>query len=134
MMTPGGEVIEGLVLCLVGDHRLAVRAREVTAFEAAGPEAPYAGARFTPSAAAPPGARLLRHEQVRLAVDSVEVLADRFHALSVPPVLSGACGGALSGFVEAGGVLWPVVSLAPFAAALDGPDAGARPAPGERTP
>lgn len=116
VLTPGGAFIEGLVLCRVGDDRLAVPAREVTAFEAAEPNARYAGARFSPGAQPPAEARLLCNAQARLAVDSVQVHAERYAVLSVPPVLAGACGGALTGFVEAGGLLWPVVSLARFTA------------------
>lgn len=116
VLTPGGEVIEGLVLCRVGGDRLAVCASEVAAFEAATSSAFYAGTRFTPDARAPEEARLLRHELVALVVDSVEVHAERYPLLAVPPALSSSCGGALTGFVEAGGLLWPVVSLARFAA------------------
>lgn len=110
------EVIEGLVLCRVGADRLAVRAHEVTAFDVADPHARYAGAGFDPAALAPLDARLLRHHHTALAVDSVEVHSERLKLLSVPPVLRAAWGGALFGFVEAGGLLWPVVSLERFAA------------------
>lgn len=107
----GGELIEGLVLCRVGDDRLAVRASEVTAFEPPAPGVPYAGAAF--SAAAPPPAqpRVLRAGPALLAVDSVEVFADRVPLLGVPPVLRTTWGGAVTGFVEAQGQLWPLVSL-----------------------
>lgn len=105
------EVIEGLVLCRVGADRLAVRAHEVTAFELPGPHARYAGAGFTPGAIAPADGKLLRHHDTGLVVDSVEVHSERLELLAVPLVLQ-ARGGALSGFVEAGGLLWPVLSLA----------------------
>lgn len=110
-MTTGAEGIEGLVLCRVGADRLAVRAHEVTAFEVPGPHARYAGAGFTPGAVAPADARLLRHHDTGLVVDSVEVHSERLQLLEVPVVLRAAWGGALSGFVEAGGLLWPVLCL-----------------------
>lgn len=108
----GPERIEGLVLCRVGGHRLAVRASEVTSVDAAEPSAPYAGTGFSPAAVAPPDARLLRHHHQRLAVDGLEVHAEPLALLPVPLVLKAAWGGALTGFVEAGGLLWPLVSLA----------------------
>lgn len=112
MKTVGDEVIEGLVLCRVGADRLAVRACEVTAFEVPHGSAPYAGADFTPGAMAPADGKLLRHHHTSMVVDSVEVHSERLPLLAVPTVLRQAVwGGALSGFVQAGGLLWPVLSL-----------------------
>jgi hypothetical protein len=99
------------VLCRVGADRLAVRAAEVTAFEVPGPGAPYAGVGFGTGSVAPVEARLLRHHSAALVVDSVEVHPERLTLLAVPAVLVSAWGGALAGFVEAGGLLWPVLSL-----------------------
>jgi hypothetical protein len=123
---PSGEGVEGLVLCRVGADRLAVRAHEITAFEVSDPTAPYAGAGFEPGSLAPADGKLLRHHQTALVVDSVEVHSERLPLLSVPPVLREAWGGALSGFVETGGLLWPVLSLERFAR---NPAAGAPPTP-----
>lgn len=120
MTNVGAEVIEGLVLCRVGADRLAVRAREVTAFEVAPPGAPYAGTGFMAGSVAPVDARLLRHHHAVLAVDSVEVHPERLRLLPVPAVLCAAWGGALAGFVEASGLLWPVLSLERFAATTGG--------------
>ena len=112
MKTVGDEVVEGLVLCRVGVDRLAVRAREVTAFEVPRGNAPYAGADFTPGATAPADGKLLRHHDSSLVVDSVEVHSERLPLLAVPAVLRDSTWGrALCGFVEAGGLLWPVLSL-----------------------
>lgn len=108
-MTP--ETLEGVVLCHAGPHRLAVRARDVTdvgAFDAA---APYAGAGFDSQAVAPQTARVLRHHGRSLAVDSVEVHAEPLRVLQTPAVLARAWGGALAGFVEISGRLWPLISL-----------------------
>lgn len=111
-MTPAAEVIEGVVLCQVGAHRLAVRAQEVSSFDDADAHAPYAGHGFDSSAVRPQHARLLRHHGAGLVVDAVEVHAERLTLLPVPRVLAAVWGGALSGFVEVAGVLWPLVSLA----------------------
>ncbi len=122
-MTTASEVIEGLVLCRVGVDRLAVRAQEVTAFELPQPGAPYAGVGFEAGALAPLDGKSLRHHHTSLVVDSVEVHAERLKLLAVPPVLRLAWGGALSGFVETGGLLWPVLSLERFAAHTVSPEA-----------
>jgi len=115
MTTDAGDVIEGVVLCRVGADRLAVRAHEVTAFEIADADAPYAGTGFDPAAKSPLDARLLRSPTGGLAVDSLEVHTERVRLMPVPDVLARAWGGALAGFVEAGGALWPVVTLARLA-------------------
>lgn len=105
------ETLEGVVLCHAGVHRLAVRAREVTDFGAFDAAAPYAGTGFDPSAVAPQTARVLRHHGRALAVDSVEVHAEPLQVLRTPAVLERVWGGALAGFVEIAGRLWPLVSL-----------------------
>lgn len=111
--TPGPtrNLIEGLVLCRVGADRLAVRASEVTAFELPTPGARYAGTGFTPGVLAPLESKQLRHHGAALVVDSVEVHSERLSLLPVPAVLTAVWGGALAGFVEAGGLLWPLLSL-----------------------
>jgi len=108
------DQIEGLVLCRVGEDRLAVRAREISSFDVPQPGAPYAGEGFSPGARAPADAKLLRHHDTSLVVDTVEVHAERLRLLAVPAVLARAWGGALAGFVETGGLLWPVLSLERF--------------------
>ncbi len=119
-MTFGAEVIEGVVLCQVGAHRLAVRAGEVTSFADADGSAPYAGVGFDVTAVSPQHARLLRHHGAGLVVDSVEVNAERLRLMPVPPLLTSLWGGALAGFIEVSGHLWPLVSLARLTA---GPEA-----------
>lgn len=114
------EEIEGLVLCRVGADRLAVRAQEISSFEVPHPGAWYAGEGFSPGAQAPAEARSLRHHGTALVVDTVEVHAERLPLLAVPAVLARAWGGALAGFVETGGLLWPVLSLERFAQRPEG--------------
>lgn len=111
MTTEGADVIEGVVLCRVGGDRLAVRALEVRAFEPADGTARYAGTGFDPRAVPPLDARLLRSDGQSLAVDSVEVFAEPLRLLPVPRVLARAWGGSLTGFIEASGALWPLISL-----------------------
>ena len=122
MTTEGAEVIEGLVLCRVGADRLAIRAHEITAFELAHGGSRYAGEGFSAGAIAPADAKLLRHHDMGLVVDSVEVHSERLQLLAVPTVLRvdarKAWGAALAGFVEAGGLLWPVLSLARLGAVV----------------
>lgn len=113
------EEIEGLVLCRVGEDRLAVRAREISSFDVPHEGALYAGEGFSRGARAPAEARLLRHHDTALVVDTVEVHSERLPLLAVPAVLARAWGGALSGFVETGGLLWPVLSLERFAASAE---------------
>ncbi|MBL8911733.1 MAG: hypothetical protein JNM17_13660 [Archangium sp.] len=103
--------ISGLVLCHAGGQRLAIPAQEVDAFEPAGEAARYAGAAFESDARAPADAKVLRHRELTLSVDRVEVFATPVPRLAVPSALSSSWGGALVCFVECAGELWPVVSL-----------------------
>ncbi|MGV3624881.1 MAG: hypothetical protein ACO1OB_28940 [Archangium sp.] len=105
------ELIEGVVLCQVAGHRLAVRAQEVSSFDEGELGAPYAGHGFDASSVMPEGARLLRHHGNGLVVDSVEVHAERLELLPVPRVISNVWGGALAGFIQVAGQLWPLVAL-----------------------
>jgi hypothetical protein len=111
MQTDAHEIIEGVVLCRVGGDRLAVRAHEVVSFEVAAPGSPYAGTGFDAGARAPSDAKLLRTPTGSVAVDSLEVSTERVRLLPVPRIVSATWGGALAGFVETAGALWPVVSL-----------------------
>lgn len=115
-----GRRVEGLVLCRVGEHRLAVLASEVAGIDEATAGAPYAGVSFSGRAAAPSGARLLRDPRGGVLVDALEVHSEPLDLLSVPFVLSRLMGGALTGFVTAGEALWPVVSLPGLASFLEG--------------
>ncbi len=115
----GDRTVEGLVLCRVGEHRLAVLPDDVTAIEEAHGEAPYAGRCFSKKGRAPAGARLLRDERAGVLVDALEVHAERLTLFAVPAALRPLMGGALAGFVEAAGGLWPVVSFGPFARYLE---------------
>lgn len=117
----GDRTVEGLVLCRVGEHRVAVLPDDVSAIEEAHGQAPYAGRSFSKKGRAPAGARLLRDERGGVLVDALEVCSERLTLFAVPAALSPIMGGALAGFAEAAGALWPVVSFRPFARYLEAP-------------
>jgi hypothetical protein len=123
-MSATETVVEGVVLCRVGGDRLAVLAGDVVGVELADAKCPYAGRLFDGAASSPADARLLRHELSGLVVDALEVHPERIPMLSVPPVLKFMVGGALMGFVLAGGALWPVVSLPALSRHLSATPAG----------
>jgi hypothetical protein len=117
-MTQGEHQVEGVVLCRVGPHRLAVLAGEIGVVELPSGDAPYAGRLFDAGASSPAEARLLRHETSSMVVDTLEVHGERLVLFPVPKVLGLLVGGALRGFVLAQGALWPVVSLPALSAHL----------------
>lgn len=123
-MTGQAQTVQGVVLCRVGAFRLAVMADDVVGVEASGSGARYAGSLFDAAARPPEDARLLRHAATGLAVDALEVHAERLPLYPVPAVLARLVGGALRGFVVTGDALWPVVSLPAAAAHLDEPGEG----------
>jgi len=111
-------VVQGLVLCRVGDERVAVPAAQVQSIGDARPTLPYAGLGFGGGRSAPEGARALMHATGAVVVDAIEVASDPFPLLPVPPMVRPLFGGALEGFVQAGDTLWPVLTLARFTDAL----------------
>jgi hypothetical protein len=117
-MSEAAHQVEGVVLCRVGVHRLAVLAGEVGVVELPSSDSPYAGRLFDAAASSPADARLLRHETAAMVVDTLEVHAERLSLFPVPTLLGRVVGGALRGFVLAQGALWPVVSLPALAAHL----------------
>jgi hypothetical protein len=101
--------VDGVVLCRVGGARLAVPCDEVDAIADADAEAIDAGRAFG-EGLGPPG-RAVQSAGQLLKVDSVDVVATPgVSVLPVPRALSGVVGGALVGFVELSGQLWPLVS------------------------
>ncbi|MEW5740321.1 MAG: hypothetical protein AB1938_15440 [Myxococcota bacterium] len=110
-MSATDTVVEGVVLCRVGGDRLAVLPSDVVGVELPDAKCPYAGSLFDGTTPSPADARLLRHELSGLVVDALEVHAEPLSLMRVPPALRWVVGGALMGFVQVGGSLWPVVSL-----------------------
>jgi hypothetical protein len=102
-------VVDGVVLCRVGGARLALSCHEVE-HVAELPQGPIELA-VAFGEPAPAEGRALCAAGRFLRVESVDVLATPGLAvLPVPAALSGLAGGALTGFVELAGQLWPLAS------------------------
>jgi hypothetical protein len=102
--------LDGVALCRVGDARLAFPCAEIDAIAPASPEALDAAVAFGARLAGE--GRALAHQGRLLKVDSVDVLATTaLPVLPVPLAAAGTAGGALEGFVQLAGVLWPLVSV-----------------------
>ena len=107
--------LEGLVLCRVGEHRLAFPAAGVVQISdwALG-DFPAAHARSAFSLP-PANGRCVEDGRGGLVVDSLEIATDPLPLMPVPAMLLGAVGGALRGFVVLSGELCPVLALTDFA-------------------
>jgi hypothetical protein len=109
-----GELL-GLVLCRVGEHRLAFPANgvvQISDWALGGIPTPHARAAFS----LPPGnGRCLEDGRGGLVVDSLEIATDPLPLLPVPAMLLGAAGGALRGFILLSGELCPVLAVSEFA-------------------
>jgi hypothetical protein len=109
------EEIEGLVVCRVGDHRLAFPATAVgtiATWDVGDAPAPMARQAFSLPQA--PG-KMLVHGGFSLVVDALEIVTDRTALMPVPALMLGAVGGALRGFVSVSNALMPLLGLAEFA-------------------
>lgn len=103
-------LVEGVVLCRVGEARLAVPCGEVDAIAPLDGPAWDVGLAFGSAAGAVEGKALQCFGQL-MRVDSVDVLTTpELTVLPVPSLLTGVADGALTGFVELLGALWPLVS------------------------
>ena len=103
-----------MVVCRVGDHRLAFPAAAVgniAAWSVGDVPAPMARKAYQlPSAAG----KMLVHGGFSVVVDTLEIVTDRVRMLPVPSLLIGEAGGALRGFVTNGDALMPLFGLAEF--------------------
>lgn len=114
------DEIEGLVVCRVGDHRLAFPASAVgniAQWEVTDAPAPMAREVF---GLPPASGKLLVYGGFAVVVDGLEVVAERAKLLPVPAMLLGAVGGALRGFVQQANVLIPLLGLAEFSRFVTG--------------
>jgi hypothetical protein len=113
-VNPAHDHVEGLVVCRVGDHRLAFPASTVVRIiEWNVGDAPAVHARTAFSL--PTGAgRLVEEQDGSLVVDSLEIATEAVKLLPVPAILLGEVGGALRGFIELSGALCPVLSVGDF--------------------
>lgn len=110
--------IEGLVVCRVGDERLAFRAAsvgQIADWAVGDVPSPHARAAF---ALPPANGRRLEDRGHTLVVDSLEIASDAVPLMPVPTMLLGAVGGALHGFVVLSGQLYPLLGIPEFAAWL----------------
>ena len=109
------EELQGLVVCRVGEHRLAFPASNVARISdwaIGGVPTPQARAAF---ALPPQGGRCVEGGEGGLIVDSLEIATDAVRLLAVPAMLLGAVGGSLRGFVELPCELCPVLAVSEFA-------------------
>lgn len=110
-----GAELEGLVLCRVGEHRLAFPASKVVQISdwaIGGIATPTARAAFSLPAI---NGRRVEDGLTGLIVDSVEIGVDAFELLPVPVILQGSAGGSLRGFIVLAGALCPVLAVTEFA-------------------
>lgn len=102
--------IAGVVLCRVGEARLAADCAEIDAIVESSGDGLSAALAF--GAGGDPRPRALQVRGRLLGVDSVDVVeTPGLLVLSVPPLLQSAAGGAMTGFIEWSGALWPLVSV-----------------------
>jgi hypothetical protein len=102
----------GVLLCRVGNGRLAFAAQEVDTIASA----PAAGAPACSARQAfgeSPGATrlLLAPSGEAVGVDMLEIEAESHPLLPVPVLLRPMAGGCLRGFIQVRGALWPLVGL-----------------------
>lgn len=109
--------LSGVLLCQVGDRRLAVPAHEITAIEPRplpGRDSAYARRAFgLPDL---DGRVVITAAGQALVVDSLEVLQAAVALLPPPPSVQVGCAHSIEGFIEARDQLWPVVTVPRFAA------------------
>lgn len=110
-----GAQLEGLVLCRVGEHRIAFSAAsvvQISDWAIGGHAAPHARAAFS---LPPINGRCVEDGSGGLVVDSLEIATEPVPLLPVPAMLLGAVGGALRGFILLSGELCPVLAVTEFA-------------------
>ncbi|RKG72392.1 protein CrdC [Corallococcus terminator] len=115
---PRAARVEGTLLCHVGPHRLAFEANEVASIAAPGDTWVSARRAFREASGAQRVLVTLTGEAV--GVDGLEIDAEVLSVLPPSPVVAGASGGSLRGFVLTRGVLWPLVHLDGFERYLRG--------------
>lgn len=109
--------LSGVLLCHVGDRRLAVPAQEIAAIEPRPlPGRNNAFARRAFGLPDQPGRVVITARGEALVVDSLEVLQSSIALLPAPPSVQQSSGNSIEGFIEARGSLWPVITVPRFAA------------------
>ncbi|WP_375743892.1 protein CrdC [Corallococcus interemptor] len=118
-MPPAGRV-EGTLLCHVGPHRIAFEAGEVASIAA--PDAGTVSAHRAFLGGGGAQRVLVTATGETVGVDGLEIDSEVLSVLPPSPVVAGASGGSLRGFVLTRGVLWPLLSLDAFQRYLRGLD------------
>ncbi|MGE6757274.1 protein CrdC [Corallococcus interemptor] len=118
-MPPSGRV-EGTLLCHVGPHRIAFEAGEVASIAAPDTGTVSAHRAFRGDG----GAQrvLVTSTGETVGVDGLEIDSEVLSVLPPSPLVAGASGGSLRGFVITRGVLWPLLRLEAFQHYLRGLD------------
>ncbi len=118
-LAAAASAVSGVLLCRVGEHRLAFPAQDVATVEPRGSEAfPVARRAFgLPDQA---GRVLIANGGEAVMVDRLEVFQGQLPVLALPPAMRGQAGSSLAGFVLAREQLWPLLRLAAFSRFLDG--------------
>ncbi|MER2565647.1 MAG: hypothetical protein ABTQ32_33300 [Myxococcaceae bacterium] len=102
--------VDGVVLCVVSGARLAVSADQVDAIAPAEGPVWDAGVAFGETSS--PSGRALQCLGRLIRFDTIDVVATTgLEVLPVPAALVNTAHGALTGFVELSGALWPLVAL-----------------------
>lgn len=110
--------VDGVVLCHAGQGRLAVDCAEIDAIAASDASGWNLTSLFGDQPSSP--AKALQCSGQLLNVDSVDVVAaPGLPVLPVPHALAQTTGGALRGFVQLAGTLWPLVAVGPLLDHLD---------------
>jgi hypothetical protein len=111
-----GSRIAGMLLCQAGAERVAFSAHEVATIESPSTFGGYAGsARQAYEGGDARAERILVSATGEaVGVDTLEIDAESLSVLPAPALLGRVAGGSLRGFVQARGMLWPLMSLVDF--------------------
>jgi len=108
------QVVDGLLLCRSGGHRLAFPASQVVAVEAYDPVLQAPDARLAFSLEAGRGRILIAESGEAVIVDEVQVHQETVPLLPPPSIAGAVATTWLQGFIHAREQLWPVLDLPGF--------------------
>src|SRR4051812_43082303 len=101
--------LRGVILCRVGEHRLAFSALDITSVErVAETDGRYMDARAAFHSQAGQGRALLGDLGASVVVDTMEIHQEGLSMMAVPGILQTSLGESLFGFVTLKDQLWPV--------------------------
>jgi hypothetical protein len=112
--------ITGTLLCRAGEGRVAFAAQEVASIESAETFGARAGSACQAFDEASCFERILvAATGEAVGVNALEIDAEPQSVLAPPALLQRMAGGSLKGFIQARGLLWPVMSLVEFGRYLE---------------